>query len=70
MIFPFVRNEFSQLQDVVLGISNDFGGCPNLKDAYDPKSKEHIMSNTFPREKDIPSPTSNGSIHKEKSTSL
>ena len=53
MIFPFVRDEFSQLQDVVLGISNDFGGCPNLKDAYDPKSKEHIMRNTFPREKDI-----------------
>jgi len=53
MILPFVKNEFSHLQDVVLGVANDFGGCPNLKDAYDPKSKEHIRGNTFPIEKDI-----------------
>ena len=53
MIKPFVNNEFSKIQKVVLGIGDDFGGCPLLSDAYDPKSKEHILHQTFPKEFDI-----------------
>ncbi len=53
MIKPFVNNEFSKIQQVVLGVGDDFGGCPLLSDAYDPKSKEHILSQTFPKESDI-----------------
>ncbi|MAZ55816.1 MAG: amidinotransferase [Flavobacteriales bacterium] len=53
MIKTYVNNEFSSLKQVILGIPDDFGGCPNLVDAYDPKSKEHIQLNTFPKENAI-----------------
>lgn len=53
MIQPFVNNEFSKIKRVVLGIANNFGGCPLIADAYDPKSKEHIINGTFPKEDDI-----------------
>ena len=53
MINPCINNEFSALKKVILGISTDFGGCPKLEEAYDPKSKENIINNTFPKEKDI-----------------
>tara|TARA_B100001758_G_C18311486_1_gene558075 strand:+ start:179 stop:1093 length:915 start_codon:yes stop_codon:yes gene_type:complete len=53
MIRLNINNEFSRLEQVVLGISNDLGGVPNIKDCYDPKSKEHVINGTFPLEKDI-----------------
>ena len=53
MISLYINNEFSKLRKVVLGIGVDFGGCPNLEDAYDPKSKENIINNTFPNEVDV-----------------
>ena len=53
MIYPSVNNEFSKLNKVVLGIADDFGGCPTIEQAYDPKSKEHIKKGTFPKEKDL-----------------
>ena len=53
MIKLSVHNEFSRLRKVILGIGDDFGGCPDIEDAYDPRSKEHILANTFPLEKDI-----------------
>ena len=53
MIHPSVSNEFSKIKKVVLGISDDFGGCPTLEQAYDPKSKENITKGTFPKELDI-----------------
>ncbi|MAQ70402.1 MAG: amidinotransferase, partial [Flavobacteriales bacterium] len=53
MIQPFINNEFSKIKRVVLGIGDDFGGCPVLSDAYDPKSKEHIINGTFPKEDDV-----------------
>ena len=43
-----IYNETSELAVVVLGIANDFGGTPNIEDCYDPKSKEHVISGTFP----------------------
>jgi len=53
MIDLRINSEFSRLRKVILGIGIDFGGCPKLSDAYDPKSKEHIMNGTFPEENDI-----------------
>ncbi|MBJ04829.1 MAG: amidinotransferase [Flavobacteriales bacterium] len=55
MLKPFVNTEFDRLQVVILGISNDFGGCPTIDEAYDPKSKEHILNGKFPLEKDLKS---------------
>ena len=53
MIQPYINNEFNLLKKVVLGIGDDFGGVPKLNDAYDPRSKEHITNNTFPKEHDL-----------------
>ena len=47
MININVINETAQLESVIVGIANDFGGVPNLKDCYDPKSKEHVLAGTF-----------------------
>ncbi|MDC0189376.1 arginine deiminase family protein [Flavobacteriales bacterium] len=55
MIKPCVNTEFDKLNIVVLGISNDFGGCPTIKEAYDPKSKEYIINGKFPTEDKIKS---------------
>ena len=49
----FVKDETAPLEAVILGIATDFGGTPLLKDAYDPKSKEHIKAGTFPNQSDV-----------------
>lgn len=48
-----VKDETAPLEAVVLGIAKSFGGEPSLEEAYDPKSKEHILAGTFPVEKDL-----------------
>lgn len=48
-----VKDETSRLKAVVLGTGESFGGTPKYEDAYDPKSKEHIIKGTFPSEDDI-----------------
>ncbi len=53
MIELNVRNETSRLKAVVLGTAESVGGTPNLADAYDPKSAEHIRAGTYPKEKDM-----------------
>ncbi|MBT3417564.1 MAG: amidinotransferase [Flavobacteriales bacterium] len=55
MIELNVHNETSQLEIVVLGIPNNFGGVPNVEKCYDPKSKQHILDGTFPIQKDVTS---------------
>lgn len=52
MININVINETAQLESVIVGIANDFGGVPDLKDCYDPKSKEHVLEGTFSKNKD------------------
>ena len=52
MIKINVSDEIGQIKTVVLGIANDFGGVPSFEECYDPKSKEHVLNNTFPDEKD------------------
>ena len=46
-----IENESGKLKAVVLGIATDFGGTPNVKDCYDPKSRAHVISGTFPTNK-------------------
>lgn len=41
------------LKSVVLGIAKNMGPTPTLDEAYDPKSKQHIMTGTYPKEKDL-----------------
>lgn len=53
MIKPHIINEYASLKKVVLGIANDFGGCPSIEEAYDPKTKQHILNKTFPLESDL-----------------
>ena len=53
MITLNIQNETRQLEAVVLGIANSFGGTPSLKACYDPKSKEHVKAGTFPKEQSI-----------------
>ncbi|OUR99453.1 amidinotransferase [Flavobacteriales bacterium 33_180_T64] len=53
MITPNVKNETSRLRVVVLGTATSVGATPALKDAYDPKSIEHIKAGTYPVEDDM-----------------
>ena len=46
-------NEWASLRKMVVGIGTSMGGVPDLADAYDPKSKEHIAAGTFPSEEDV-----------------
>ena len=48
-----VENETSRLRAVVLGTAESIGEVPDLSEAYDPKSREHIRSGTYPREEDM-----------------
>ena len=53
MIELNITDETSQLNTVVLGIPQNFGGTPKIAEAYDPKSKQHIIGGTFPKQHDI-----------------
>lgn len=48
-----VKNETSRLKAVVLGTAESVGDIPDISDAYDPKSIEHIKAGTYPKEKDM-----------------
>ncbi|APG61194.1 dimethylarginine dimethylaminohydrolase family protein [Christiangramia salexigens] len=48
-----INNETSRLRAVVLGTAKSIGPIPTLEEAYDPKSKEHILANTYPKEEDM-----------------
>ena len=48
-----ILDETAPLEAVILGIANDMGGVPKLEETYDPKSKEHIVAGTFPKEADL-----------------
>ena len=51
-----VNNETSRLLAVVLGTAKSNGNAPSLEDCYDPKSRENILANTYPLEKDMIAP--------------
>jgi N-dimethylarginine dimethylaminohydrolase len=48
-----IKNETSKLRAVVLGIANSNGPTPLAEEAYDPKSLEHILAGTYPKEADM-----------------
>ena len=48
-----VNNETSKLKAVVLGTALSLGPTPKLEDCYDPKSREHVLNNTYPNEDDL-----------------
>ena len=48
-----VVNETSKLKAVVLGTAVSLGPAPKLEDCIDPKSREHILNNTYPIEEDL-----------------
>ena len=53
MINVYVGDETSFLRAVILGTAKGVGDVPNMEDAYDPKSKEHIKAGTYPKEDDM-----------------
>ena len=53
MIKLNIINETSRLRSVVLGTAVDNGPIPQISQAYDPKSVEHIKAGTYPKEKDM-----------------
>lgn len=48
-----VKDETSRLRAVVLGSANSVGPTPKAEDAYDPKSLEHILAGTYPKNEDM-----------------
>ena len=48
-----ITDEIGRLRSVVLGTAENNGPTPDLKDAYDPKSAEHIKAGTYPKESDM-----------------
>ena len=48
-----IKNETSRLRVVVLGSAINNGPTPKAEEAYDPKSLEHILANTYPLESDM-----------------
>jgi len=53
MIALNIQDETSKLKAVVLGIAESNGFIPTFDEAYDPKSREHILAGTYPKEKDM-----------------
>ena len=48
-----IQNETSRLRAVVLGSAVNNGSTPTLSECYDPKSREHILAGTYPKEEDM-----------------
>ena len=48
-----IKNETSRLRAVILGTAQSNGSVPKVEDCYDPKSIEHVLSGTYPKEEDM-----------------
>ncbi|TMM58093.1 amidinotransferase [Maribacter algarum] len=48
-----VKDEIATLKAVVLGTAESCGSTPKPEEAYDPKSLEHILAGTYPKEEDM-----------------
>ncbi|MCF7567543.1 arginine deiminase family protein [Sabulilitoribacter arenilitoris] len=48
-----IKNETSLLRAVVLGTAESNGPTPKVEDCYDPKSIEHVLAGTYPKEADM-----------------
>ena len=48
-----INNETSRLRAVILGTAVNNGPTPRPEECYDPKSKQHVLAGTYPKEKDM-----------------
>jgi len=48
-----IHDETSPLRAVVLGLATSNGPTPTAEEVYDPKSLEHILAGTYPKEEDM-----------------
>ncbi|RED49998.1 dimethylarginine dimethylaminohydrolase family protein [Seonamhaeicola aphaedonensis] len=48
-----IQNETSRLRAVVLGTAESCGPTPKVEECYDPKSIQHVLAGTYPREEDM-----------------
>lgn len=48
-----IKNETSRLRAVILGTAKSNGPVPKVDECYDPKSIEHVLAGTYPRELDM-----------------
>ncbi len=48
-----IKNETSRLRAVVLGTAESNGPTPKVEDCYDPKSIQHVLEGTYPKEADM-----------------
>ena len=48
-----VNDETSRLRAVVLGTATSNGPIPSFEEAYDPKSRKHILEGTYPNNQDM-----------------
>ena len=48
-----IKNETSRLRAVVLGTAKNNGLVPKVEDCYDPKSLQHVVAGTYPKEEDM-----------------
>lgn len=48
-----VRNETARLRAVILGTAVSNGPTPKPEDCYDPKSIQHVLAGTYPKEEDM-----------------
>jgi len=53
MLHLNVTDETSRLRAVLLGTAESCGPVPAPEEAYDPKSLEHILAGTYPKEEDM-----------------
>ncbi|MEO9892218.1 arginine deiminase family protein [Aurantibacter sp.] len=53
MLHLNVNDEISVLKEVLLGTAESNGPIPKPEEAYDPKSLEHILAGTYPKEADM-----------------
>jgi len=53
MLYLNINDEISPLKALLLGTAASCGPTPKPEDAYDPKSLEHILAGTYPKEKDM-----------------
>jgi N-dimethylarginine dimethylaminohydrolase len=53
MLQLHIKDETSRLRAVVLGSAINNGPTPDVEEAYDPKSLEHILAGTYPVEANI-----------------
>lgn len=49
----WIVNEWSPLQQVLVGIGRGMGTAPALENTYDPKSREHVLAGTYPTEASV-----------------